>query len=119
MKLVYFLDTCSSCRRIIKDINPGMEFKFQNIKLQPINEDQLDYLASINGSYESLFNKQARKYRKLELFKKDLNENDYKQLILNEYTFLKRPIFVIGTSIYICKNKSNIGNLKDRMKSIT
>jgi arsenate reductase len=30
-----------------------------------------------------------------------LQEKDYKKLILNEYTFLKRPIFVINDKIFI------------------
>jgi arsenate reductase (glutaredoxin) len=118
MKHVFYLDTCSSCRRILRDVNPSKEFSLQNIKDQPINETQLNYLASLVGSYEALFNKQARKYRELELFKQELSEGDYKSLILKEYTFLKRPIFVINTSLYICKNKASIVNLKDRIKSL-
>ena len=118
MKHVFYLDTCSSCRRILRDINPGTEFEFQNIKNSPISEEQLDLLAELNGSYESLFNKQARKYREMELFKKELEEKDFKNLILKEYTFLKRPIFLINSSVYICKNRTNIVNVKDKIKSI-
>lgn len=119
MRHIFYLDTCSSCRRIIRDINPSEEFEFQNLKQAPINELQLDFLANISGSYESLFNKQARKYRELELYKKNLTENDFRELMLKEYTFLKRPIFVINSSVFICKNRSSIGNLKDKIKSIT
>lgn len=116
MKHIFYLDTCSSCRRILRDVNPGGEFEFQNVKESPISEKQLDYLAELNGSYESLFNKQARKYREMKLFEKALTEDDYRSLILKEYTFLKRPIFVVNTSIFICKNRNSIGNLKDKIK---
>jgi arsenate reductase (glutaredoxin) len=118
MKHVFYLDTCSSCRRILKEISPSSDFLLQNVKETPINEEQLNMLANLSGSYESLFNKQARKYREFELFKKDLSEDDYKTWMLKEYTFLKRPIFVINSSLYICKNKENIGNLKDKIKNI-
>jgi arsenate reductase len=117
MKRVFYLESCSSCRRIIRDVNPTDDFVLQNLKNNPIDELQVDFLASITGSYESLFNKQARKYREMELFRKELSETDYKNLLLQEYTFLKRPIFVLDSSVFVCKNKDAINNLKSRIKT--
>jgi arsenate reductase-like glutaredoxin family protein len=37
-----------------------------------------------------------------------LNEKDYRQLILDEYTFLKRPVIINGNKVYV-------GNLKQRV----
>lgn len=116
MKHVFYLDSCSSCRRIIRDVNPGNDFVLQNLKQTPISESQVDFLASATGSYESLFNKQARKYREMELFKREISESEYKSLLLQEYTFLKRPIFVLDSNVFVCKNKDTINNLKSRLK---
>ncbi len=116
MKHVFYLDSCSSCRRIIRDVNPGDDFVLQNLKQTPISESQVDFLASATGSYESLFNKQARKYREMELFKREISESEYKSLLLQEYTFLKRPIFVLDSNVFVCKNKDTINNLKSRLK---
>ena len=118
MKHVFHLSTCSSCRRILKEIAPGNDFFIQNIKDQAVTSDQLDLLATLSGSYQSLFNRQARKYREMELFKKELSEDEIRQLILQEYTFLKRPIFVIGSQLFICKNKDSITSLKKAMQLI-
>jgi arsenate reductase-like glutaredoxin family protein len=97
-------------------VNPGDDFVLQNLKQTPISESQVDFLAAATGSYESLFNKQARKYREMELFKRELSEPEYKSLLLQEYTFLKRPIFVLDSNVFVCKNKDTINNLKSRLK---
>jgi arsenate reductase-like glutaredoxin family protein len=102
----------------LKEIAPGDDFLLQNIKDQAVTSDQLDLLATLSGSYQSLFNRQARKYREMELFKKELSEDEIRQLILQEYTFLKRPIFVIGSQLFICKNKDSITSLKKAMQLI-
>lgn len=93
-------------------MSPGNDFTIQNLKEVAISAEQLDHLASMSGSYVALFNRQARKYRELELFKRELSESEIRQLILDEYTFLKRPIFVIDSKLFICKNKESIGNLR-------
>ncbi len=99
MKKIFHLASCPTCRRIIKEVNPGEDFIFQDVKLQPITEKQLNELYLLTNSYSELFNKQARKYRELGLHKKNLTEEQIKNFILNEYTFLRRPIFVIDKRI--------------------
>lgn len=44
-----------------------------------------------------------------------INENDYRQLILDEYTFLKRPVFVIHEQIFIGNSKKEIERLKTKL----
>ena len=94
MKKIYHLSSCSTCQRIIKELNPGQDVELQNIKTQPITESQIDRMAEMAGSYEALFSHRAMKYKSMGLKEKTLSEQDYRQLILDEYTFLKRPVIV-------------------------
>lgn len=75
--------------------------KLQNIKTNKITEEQLQEMVDLSGSYESLFSRKAMKYRALGLNEKILSESDYKKLILEEYTFLKRPVIIIDQQIFI------------------
>ena len=67
---------------------------------------------ALSGSYEALFSKRAKKYKQMDLKDQKLNEQDYKQLILNDYTFLKRPVVIIEDQIFIGNSKKNIDSLK-------
>ena len=108
MKKIYYLSTCSTCTRIIKELNLGNDFEYQDIKSTKITEAQLEEMAKMSGSFESLFSRKAIKYRAMGLNEKTLTENDYKKLILEEYTFLKRPVIIIGKSIFIGNTKAVI-----------
>jgi arsenate reductase len=88
---IYHLASCSTCKRIINELNPNNKTVFQDIKTEKITSSQLEEMASITGSYESLFSRAALKYKSMGLKEKNLSEQDYKNLILEEYTFLKRP----------------------------
>jgi arsenate reductase len=98
---IYHLATCSTCQRILKEIPKLKRFELQDIKTQPITAKQLDELKKVAGSYEALFSRVALKYRALGLNTMALNEKDYRKYILQEYTFLKRPVVVIGDAIFI------------------
>ena len=112
MKKVYYLSTCTTCKRIIKDHGLAEHsFHFQDIKYDSINAKELEDLYSLSGSYEGLFSKTARKYKDLDLRNKELKEEDYKKLLLEEYTFLKRPVIIIDDQIFIGNSKSNLQNL--------
>lgn len=106
----FILSTCSTCQRIIKEISWNGEI--QDIKSQHIDAKTLDKLAKQHGSYEALFNKRAMKYRSLELNKQNLTENDYRDWILKEYTFLKRPVFIIGDSSFAGNSKKVVESIK-------
>lgn len=102
MKKVYYLSTCSTCSRILKDLDGLLsEFQLQDIKTEKITSDQIDQMHALSGSFESLFSLRAMKYKSLGLGDKDLSEDDYKNYILEEYTFLKRPVFIIEDEIFI------------------
>lgn len=114
MKKVYFLQTCDTCRRILKEVN--LEgFERQEIKTSPITVEQLEEMRALTHSYEALFNKRAKKYKAMGLKNESISEQDYKQFILDEYTFLKRPVFLIDDAIFIGNSKKEIERLKDKI----
>ncbi len=97
-RIFYYLGTCSTCERILKEIPNLKTFTMREIKGQPITAKELDELKNLAGSYEALFSRVALKYRSLGLNTMTLTEKDYRKYILAEYTFLKRPVMVIGKS---------------------
>lgn len=101
MKKIYFLKTCDTCRRIIKELNPDAENLMREIAAEPISEVELDEMVSISGSYESLINKRAKLFAERNLKDKNLTEMDFKSLLLEHYTFLKRPVILVDDSIFI------------------
>ncbi|MFC4267663.1 arsenate reductase family protein [Polaribacter marinivivus] len=114
MKKVYFLQTCDTCRRILKEVNLD-GFERQEIKSNPISVNQLEEMYALSGSYEALFNKRAKLYKAMDLKNQDLSEADYRQYLLDEYTFLKRPVFIVDNSIFIGNSKKEIEKLKEKI----
>ncbi len=111
MKKVYFLQTCDTCRRILREISLT-DFEKQEIKSNPISVSQLEEMYSFSRSYEVLFNKRAKKYKAMGLNGELISEKTYRQLILDEYTFLKRPVFIVDNDIFIGNSKKEIERLK-------
>lgn len=112
MKKIYFLKTCDTCKRILNSINID-GFILQDIKTEPITVIQLEEMHILSGSYEALFSRRAKKYKAMDLKNQDLSEADIKQLILEEYTFLKRPVMISHDQIFIGSSKNNIKKLID------
>ncbi len=100
-RIFYYLGTCTTCERIMKEIPNLKSFKLREIKGDPITPKELDDLKALAGGYEALFSRVALKYRALGLNKMKLTEKDYRRYILEEYTFLKRPVMVIDDRILI------------------
>ncbi|MDQ3192828.1 MAG: hypothetical protein M3Q58_14630 [Bacteroidota bacterium] len=117
MKKIYYLKTCSTCTKIIKELNLTNSFVFQDIKTENISPEALDHLAQ-SKSYEELFNKRAQKFKAINLKNKQLNQQDYRQLILQEYTFLKRPVFVIENKVFAGNSKAVIENVKKQLEKL-
>ncbi|SEK71198.1 arsenate reductase [Aquimarina amphilecti] len=105
MKKIYHLSTCDTCKRILNELNPSSDFVLQDIKAEAIKPDQLEEMKSLAGSYESLFSKRARLYKERDLKNRNLIEDDYKNLILEHYTFLKRPVMLLDDQIFIGNSK--------------
>ncbi|MGQ1909579.1 arsenate reductase family protein [Marinifilum sp. RC60d5] len=115
MKKIYYLSTCSTCTRIIKELNLSSEFIYQDIKTEKINKQQLEEMAKMAGSFESLFSRRAMKYKELGLKDKKLSEEEYKNYILSEYTFLKRPVLIVDDNIFIGNSKKTVENAKSAL----
>jgi len=111
----YYLSTCDTCKRILKELNISKKFDLQDIKFDKITLSQLEEMRDLTDSYESLLNKRARKYT--EYKSKNLSENDIKDLILEEYTFLKRPVFIYENEIFIGNSKKVVTELKTKLKA--
>ncbi len=113
MKKIYYLSSCSTCTRIITELGlKTKKFEFQDIKTEKITASQLSEMKKMAGSYEALFSRVALKYRALGLDKKKLTEDDYKKYILEEYTFLKRPVIIIKDKIFVGNSKNTIATVK-------
>ncbi|MBS1634669.1 MAG: arsenate reductase [Bacteroidetes bacterium] len=114
MKKIYYLSTCDTCKRIIDELGlKSKGFIFQDIKTEKITAAQLEEMKALSGSYESLFSRVALKYKTLD--PKPTTEAEYKKLILGEYTFLKRPVILIGKSVFVGNSKSNIEAAKNAL----
>jgi arsenate reductase len=116
MKKIYHLSTCTTNQRILKELKPGKDFVLQDIKTEKITPAQLDEMKKLAGSYENLFSRVALKYRSLGLNQMQLTEKDYRKYILEEYTFLKRPVIIIDNQIFIGNAKKNIESAKQVLK---
>ncbi|MFA6150398.1 MAG: ArsC/Spx/MgsR family protein [Chitinophagaceae bacterium] len=113
---IYYLSTCSTCSRIIKDLDITADnFKLQDIKTNKITARQLDEMKALSGSYESLFSRRSLQYAARGLKDKTLTEQDYSDLILEEYTFLKRPVAIVGKEIFIGNTKETVAALKEKL----
>ena len=100
MSKIYYLSTCDTCKRIMNQWSlEGVQL--QDIKHEPITVKQVDEMIGLAGSAEALFSKRARKYKELGLKDKTLNGGDIRALILEEYTFLKRPVLIHDGAIFI------------------
>lgn len=109
MRKIYHLSTCSTCQRIISELNLNeRHMEFQDIKSEAITPNQLEEMRDLAGDYESLFSRRAMKFRSMGLHQKELSEKDYKDFILKEYTFLKRPVIIVDDQIFIGNSKKEI-----------
>lgn len=111
MNKIYYLSTCDTCARIISELKlKEKKFVFQDIKTEKITKDQIEELKEKAGSYEALFSQVALKYRAMKLNERTLTEKEMKNLILEEYTFLKRPVILFKDQIFIGNSKTNVAN---------
>lgn len=106
--LFIYLDSCNTCQRIKSELDLPADVELQNTKDHPVTEEQLEFLKNQTGSYESLFNRRAQLYRGRNLHEKDLTEADYKELLLDHYTFIKRPILIYKGEAFIGNSKKTV-----------
>lgn len=113
MKKIYHLSTCSTCKRILEEIGAKENgFVLQDIKTEKITPAQLEEMHKLAGSYEALFSRRSQKYRPMGLHERELTEKDYHDLILQEYSFLKRPVAIVGKQIFVGSEKKTVEGLQ-------
>ncbi len=83
-------------------------FQLQDIRTEKITPQQLSEMKQLAGSYEALFSRRALLYKELGLKDKKLTESDYRDYILKQDTFLKRPVVIVGDRIFIGSEKKNV-----------
>lgn len=108
MNKIYYLASCDTCRKIIKALPKDNNLVFHDIKQNPITPEELDEMYKLSGSYEALFSKKAQLYKSMDLKNKSLTEDDFRKYILEHYTFLSRPVFIIDEKIYIGNSQPSI-----------
>jgi arsenate reductase len=108
MNKIYYIASCDTCRKIIKSLPKGNDLVFRDIKQDPLTAAELVEMQQLSGSYEALFSKKAQLYKSMNLKDKSLTEDDYKKYILEHYTFLSRPVFVINNGVYVGGTQQNM-----------
>jgi arsenate reductase (glutaredoxin) len=118
MKKIYYLSTCDTCRTIIKKLGGLKDFEWQDIKTEPMTKDQLKVMKDMAGSYEALFSRRAIKYKEMGLKDEVLQEKDFQRLILQEYTFLKRPVIISGDKIFVGNEAKTVAAAEQAIKNL-
>ncbi len=114
---MYHLAHCTTCQAIIKETGADQAgIAFQNIREEKITPGQLEEMKQLAGSYEALFSRRALKYKELGLKDKQLTEEDYKNYILQEDTFLKRPVTILHKQIFVGSDKKTVEALKKALQ---
>lgn len=117
MQKVYSLSTCDTCKRVLKEIEIPATFTVQDIKADPISKKELGELLKLSKSYEALFSRRAMLYRERNLKDANLQEEDFKKLILEHYTFLNRPVIVNNDQIFIGSSPKTVAETKTSIHS--
>jgi len=113
---VYFLSTCDTCKRIMKEVGVDDSFEQKDIKSNPVTEEQVDGFFKHTGSYEELINKRARKLKDVLAEHPVKTDADYKKLLLMDYTFLKRPVFEIDGQLFVGNAKKTVEEIKEALR---
>ena len=96
--VLYWSPGCSTCQKAARWLDRrGVKVaKFRDIKDEPLSRTEVEALAKMLGGAEDLFSKRAVKYREMKLGEREVLPDEMLDLMTEEYTFLKRPIMVIG-----------------------
>jgi arsenate reductase len=115
MTIFYYLPSCTTCKRVLAELGPERIGRLRDIKADPLTAEEVDALADRAGSYAALFSRRARKYRSQGLAERELTEANYRQYILDEYTFLKRPVLLTEAEAYVGSAKATVSAAKSAL----
>jgi arsenate reductase len=95
---MYGLPHCTTCQKALKELAArGVAVaRFRDVKEERLSEAEVRALAAKVGSPDAMFSRRALKYRAMGLHEKELSEEDLVRLMVEEYTFVTRPVIVAG-----------------------
>jgi arsenate reductase (glutaredoxin) len=104
VETLYWLPHCSTCQKAEAYLlERGVVIKnYIDIKTEALSAETVLKLAQGVGGPEALFSKRAMKFRAWGLHEKDLSEQDMLGYMVQEYTFMKRPIIVTDFGKTLC-----------------
>ncbi len=105
MNTFYYLSSCDTCKRIMKELNLPEEITLVDLK-KGVDEATIDGWFAHTQSYEALLNKRAQKLKGID--KNNLKEADIRNLLLTHYTFIKRPILSYQKQLFIGNAKATV-----------
>ncbi len=99
----------------MKAVQLSDDFILLDLKDNPIDKKTLVFLRKNVSSYEDLLNRRSRTYQAMGLKDQRLTEAQLEKYILQEYSFLKRPIFIMDDLTFIGNSKKVVAALKDHL----
>lgn len=111
MQKVFYLKNCGTCQKIMAMFDLS-DWLLREIKTEPITAEELDEMYAFTNSYEALFSRRSTQIKAENIDVKYLGEQDFKNLILKHYSFLKRPVFITSEEIFVGNDKKNVENLQ-------
>jgi len=115
MKKTYHLSSCDTCKRILNSWSLSDDHILKDIKKDPLTPDQLEALFEMSGSYKALINGRARLFKEKGLTAKTIDEDQAKALLLEHYTFLKRPVTILGEQLFIGNGKKEVAAVAEAL----
>lgn len=112
MKKVYYLKTCDTCKKILAEFDLEGWTK-REIKTEPVTPIELQKMYDLVGSYQALFSKRSTQIKTRNIDVLALSEEDFRELILEHYSFLKRPVFITDKDIFVGNDKKTLTLLKE------
>lgn len=83
----------------MKALNLPSEVTLVDIKKEPLDAPLLDLLYAKTKSYKALLNTRAQKLKGVD--KQQLTEANIKALLLEHYSYLKRPVLVFNDQLFV------------------
>ncbi len=87
------------------------DWELREIKSEPVTKEELAEMYAKTKSYEALFSRKSTQIKQRGIDVKSLKEADFKKLLLDHYSFLKRPVFITDDAIFIGNDKENVEKL--------
>lgn len=113
---VWYLSTCDTCRRILEQAGiDKSNARLIDIRTNPVSESDIGAFHRVTGSYKALINGRSMQFRNMNKKAKDLNEEEARNLLLQHYSFLKRPVIRIGEDLFVGNSRKNVEALTAKL----